>query len=91
MLLEALALAVPVIATGSAVDGSGVIGEDVVERVAADSVPELATALRRHLEHPERLRAAAQVGAAAVRAHALEGAAGEYLRILETSVVRRRE
>jgi len=89
-LLEALALGVPVIAARSAVAGSDLLPEGVVERAADGSLPELAAAIQRHLEHPERLREAARAGADAVRAHTVQHAAEEYLRILGATARRRR-
>jgi glycosyltransferase involved in cell wall biosynthesis len=89
-LLEALALSVPVIGARSALAGADLLPDDVVERVADGSLPELASAIQRHLEHPERLRAAARAGAEAVREHSLEHAAEDYLRILGATARRRR-
>jgi glycosyltransferase involved in cell wall biosynthesis len=77
-MLEALALEVPVISRSAG--ASEVIGP---EFVAEESVPSLVAALRRHLDDPEPLRAAARAGAAALEARTADGAAREYLRVLE--------
>jgi glycosyltransferase involved in cell wall biosynthesis len=78
VMLEALALEVPVISRSAG--ASEVIGP---EFVAEESVPSLVAALRRHLDDPEPLRAAARAGAAALEARTADGAAREYLRVLE--------
>ena len=79
VMLEALALEVPVIASESA-GASEVVGPELVDE---ESVPSLVAALRRHLKDPEPLRSAARAGAASLQARPLAAAAGEYLRILE--------
>jgi glycosyltransferase involved in cell wall biosynthesis len=85
VLLESLALGVPVIAARSAGAAELLPAEALVDD---DSVPALVAALRGHLEHPERLRAASRGGAAAVRARTPDDAARQYLRILERTARR---
>lgn len=87
VLLEALALAVPVIATRSA-GATELVGED--QLVADESVPDLVAALGRHLADPEPRKAAAREAAVAVRARTPDDAAREYLDIFTTLGSRRR-
>lgn len=79
VLLEALALEVPVIASRSA-GAAELVGED--QLVADESVPALVSALREHLADPEPRKAAAREAAVAVRTRTPDDAAREYLRIL---------
>lgn len=87
VLLEALALEVPVIASRSA-GAVELVGED--QLVADESVPSLVDALSRHLADPEPRRAAAREAAVAVRARTPDDAAREYLQIFATLASRRR-
>jgi glycosyltransferase involved in cell wall biosynthesis len=82
VMLEALVLEVPVIASQSA-GASEVTGPELVDE---ESVSSLVAALRRHLDDPEPLRSAARAGAASLSSRTLARAAREYLRILELTV-----
>jgi glycosyltransferase involved in cell wall biosynthesis len=85
VLLEALALDVPVLASRSA-GAADLLGDD--QLFAGESVPELAASLQRHLEDPEPLRKAARAGSEAVRSRSPDDVARDYLRILELTARR---
>jgi glycosyltransferase involved in cell wall biosynthesis len=80
VLLEALALEVPVLASRSA-GAADLLGAD--ELFAAESVPALVAALERHLKDPGPLRKAARTRAEAVHSRSPDDVARDYLRILE--------
>jgi glycosyltransferase involved in cell wall biosynthesis len=83
VLLEALALGVPVIASRSA-GASEILGPEHL--FADDSVSDLAATLRRHLEDPERLGASTHDAAEALRGRTLDDVAREYLDVLELTI-----
>jgi glycosyltransferase involved in cell wall biosynthesis len=81
-LLEALVLGVPVIAARTSQSAQELLGDDVGELVAGESVSALAEALQRHLEHPDQLRARARVGVERAAAYDLDRAAAAYIHAL---------
>lgn len=79
VLLEALSLDVPVLASRAA--GHSLLADG--QLFENESVAALTDALERHLANPEPLREAARAGGELVRSRSLDEVARDYLRVLE--------